>query len=384
MPLNITDGATVSKPNGVDFLDEYAGHIKTLYETGSRPLTSIGGTGDVVTATMVVDLTDAGLVDGLCVSLTWAAANTGSVTLAINGGSPIPVVDAAGDALTPDTLTADLTSVLRYTAGEWRIISSLGVAGGGSGPSFETITASVTWDRPTGYADDTMVRIQLWGGGGGGGKAARVAGAGAGGGGGGGYAERWMRIADIPTSVLVTIGGGGAGGATGANGSPGGTSTFGSLMTAYGGGGGVGATVNAVGAGGGGGGEFAVGANGVTTTPGAGGEIGGGAGGGVNASTPFGGGGGGNGVVTAGVKDGGNAIYGGAGGGGGRDNLGPGAAGISIHGGNGGIGGIEPSSGASGVAPGGGGGGQGIYLTTTNTGSPGSGARGECRITIFG
>lgn len=381
MPLNITDGATVTKPNGVDFLDEYAGHVKTLYETGSRPLTSIGGTGDVVTATMAVDLTDAGLVDGLCVSLTWAAANTGSVTLAINGGSPIPVVDAAGDALTPDTLTADLTSVLRYTAGEWRIISSLGVTGGGSGPSYEILTASQTWNKPTGYADDAMVRIQLWGGGGGGGRGARgIANTGAGGGGGGGYIEQWMRIADIPTSVLITIGSGGAG-QTGASGSgaSGGNTTFGSLLTAYGGGGGGGQNTGAAAASGGGGGELTAGGNASLATPGTGGAIGGAVGtisAGLSALTIFGGGsGGGNGI-------GGSAVFGGGGGGGSQNAVI--AGGNSVFGGAGGASNFGATSGSPGVAPGGGGGGCGSGAAATGAGVGGNGARGECRITIFG
>ncbi len=381
MPLNITDGSTTPKPNGVDFLDEYGGHVATLYETGSRPLTAVGGTANVVTATMAVDLTAAGLVDGLCVSITWLAANTGSVTLAINGGAPIPVVDAAGVVLTGGTLDADLTSVLRYTAGEWRIISSLGASGAGVGPYYLAVTASQTWNKPAGYSDDTMVLVEAWGAGGGGGKAARVGGAGAGGGGGGGYARRMIRYADLPASVIITIGAGGAAGATGAAGSIGGNTTFGSLLTAFGGGGGGAATANTAAGSGGSGGELSAGTSGALTVNGVGGRIGGVAGGG-DALTINAGGGGGNGNNVA-AADAGWSVNGGGGGGGARSSV-SGLAGTSKHGGSGGAGAIEPASAGSGQVPGGGGGGQGCNAVTTNTGNAGAGARGECRITIFG
>lgn len=334
MTLNITDGSTTPKPNGVDFLDEYAGHIATLYETGARPLTVIGGTPDVVTATMVVDLTPAGYVDGLMVSLVWAADNTSNVTLAINGGANVPVVDAAGDALAAGAITTGLCSLLRYTAGSWRIISSVGGGGGAGAKYYLAITASTTWNKPSGFDPDAMVIIEAWAGGGGANGAGR-------GGGGGAYARREMRYADVPSSVTVTIGAGGASGVRGGN------TTFGSLLTAYNGGAG-GAL-----AGGGGGGELSQGGNVSGSTPGAGGGIGGGAGGtagGVAAGTLWGGGGGGS-------PTGGDAVYGGGGGG-------TTTAGVSKFGGNGG------TTGVAGTAPGGGG------------GQNAAGARGEIRIWI--
>lgn len=344
--------STAPRPNGLDFLDEYAGHIETLYETGSRPLTSVGGTANAVTATMAIDLTAAGYVDGLCVSITWAAANTAGVTLAINGGAAVPVVDARGTALVTGTLAAGMVSLLRYTAGQWRIISAFGADTDTGGPTVETFTAAGTWVKPSNYDPDTMVMVEIWGGGGAGGVASSSA---ASGGGGGAYNMRRFRIADLPGSVAITIGAGGV-----APGGVGGTSTFGIFLSAFGGGGGVGvASGNPVG--GGGGGIFAAG-----VTGGGAGDISG---------LPHSGGSGGGGS-TAVSRNGQNSAWGG-GGGGSFGSWGTTSGGASVFGG---AGGGSASSGAagSGVAPGGGGGG------VAAGGTAGNGARGECRITIFG
>src|ERR1035441_9804137 len=98
----------------------------------------------------------------------------------------------------------------------------------------QVFTASGTWYLPDGV---TVVDVTCVGGGGGGGGAlySGTLGAGAGGG-GGGFA---VRGEDIPVTgnVTVTIGIAGTAG-TGAptNGGAGGTSSFGSLLSAYGGG----------------------------------------------------------------------------------------------------------------------------------------------------
>lgn len=364
MVLNITNSATTPKPNGPTFLDEYAGHVETLYETGARPLTTVGGTADVVTATMAVDLTASGFVDGMCVSLVWAATNTSNVTLSINGGANVPVVDAAGDALLAGAITAGLASVLRYTAGSWRIISSTGLNTGLIPPSYDVFTASGTWTKPVGLEDDRMIVVELWAGGGGGGNGGA---AGGGGGGGGGYSRIELRAADVPSSVSVTIGAGG--GAT----VSGGDTTFGTLATAYGGAAGANSSGNNGGNGGTGGGE--------TQSGPSGGRSGGGSGGagsttlgvagnpGSSALSIWGGGGGGGGGQGGGASNGGNgghSVYGGAGGGGRNGNGGGnGSGGTSARGGNGG------AAGVAGSAPAGAG------------GAGAAGARGEARIWVI-
>lgn len=212
----------------------------------------------------------------------------------------------------------------------------------GIDPYAITITASVTWDKPAGYADDDLVIFEAWGAGGGGGRCSTAE---AGGGGGGRYARLEMRYADVPSSLVITIGTPGAGrsGSTG-NGSPGTATTIGTLLTAGAGLGGPG--VGSGSAPGGAGGKF----NGLTWDPWQGGV--GGVGGG----------------------DGGNSIHGGAGGGG--SSITGTSGGVSQFGGNGGNGGDGSPAPTAGDAPGGGG---GAGYSNTNGAA---GARGEVRIRI--
>jgi hypothetical protein len=331
---------TSSEPEG--FGDQYARHIQTLYDAASFPLTAIGGTADDLTATLDPVLSGA-LQDGMKFSLTTAAPNTGPMTLAINGGSAIDLVDSSGAALIADQVDTGSRILIEYIGGDFRIMGGAGQIAVAQ-PYYLAITASTTWNRPAGYADDQMIVVQLWGGGGGGATASAGAG-----GGGAGYREIRVRYADMPSSVAVTIGAGGAAGLAG------GTTSFGSLAFAYGGGGAVSNTS------GGGGGALGSG-SGVN-----GGRLGGGTGVTTNAKggdgTGFGGGAGG-GAGSAG--DGGDAVFGG-GGGGGRPGVSPLAAGgRSVLGGDGG------AADSAGVAPGGGG------------GRNSSGARGEIRIWISG
>jgi hypothetical protein len=363
---------------GTAFLAQYAARLKTLFDASAFPLTDVSGTGNAVTAQLDPPLDAGGLVNGMKFTITWAAANTGAVTLAINGGSAVPVIDADGAALTASALVAGRRSLIEYILGAFRILSSAGGAGAGAGPAYQAFTSSGTWTKPSGYDDDTVVMVEVWGAGGGGGRSG-VANFGAGGGGGGSYAVRFFRMADLPSSVTVTIGAGGTGAITNVAGGIGGNTTFGALLTGFGGGGGGGGAAAVPAAGGGGGGENGPGTSAVINTPGVGGSVGG-AGGGVgsaksSALTIHGGGGG----SPSQTGTGGDAVYGGAGGGGGVAS--GTAGGISKFGGNGGAGSAGTTPGGAGSAPGGGGGGCG---NASGAGAGGAGARGECRITIFG
>ncbi|MGB3900444.1 MAG: hypothetical protein WA973_18055 [Mesorhizobium sp.] len=90
--------------------------------------------------------------------------------------------------------------------------------------SNEVFTASGTWTKPAGLPPDALIRVQVWGGGGGGG--------GRKGGGGGGYSEGVFLASSLSSTVIVTVGAGGANASTGANG---GTSKFGEYVAASGG-----------------------------------------------------------------------------------------------------------------------------------------------------
>lgn len=101
-----------------------------------------------------------------------------------------------------------------------------------------TATGANTWTRPSGCL---AVNVRVVGGGGAGGGAAST-GAGAvslgSGGGAGGYSEKFI-VKGLGATETATVGAGGVG-ASGATGGNGGTSSFGSLLQATGGGGGVG------------------------------------------------------------------------------------------------------------------------------------------------
>lgn len=212
-------------------------HMNAMYRSVAFPLTAVSGA-NAVTAALDPPLSGAGLIDGMRFGLTWAAANTGAVTLSINGSAPVPVLTANGAALIPGDVGAGLRSTIEYISGAFRVLSPLlGSSSGGSASYFWQFTASGTWTKPSGISDDRMVTIEAWGGGGGGnyGLSSSTTSCGA----GGAYASKRFRLADLPASVSVTVGAGGTGrtGSVG-NGTPGGNSTFGTLLTAFGGAGG--------------------------------------------------------------------------------------------------------------------------------------------------
>lgn len=335
-------------PSGL--LRQYSERFKTLFDASALPLTAVGGTADAVTATLDPPLGTGGLVDGMKFEITWAATNTAGVTLALNGGSAVSVLNAAGLALSAGEIGLGLRSLLEYIGGSFRILSPLLTSlGGGSQRYYWQITATGTWNKPTGLNDNTMVLVEAWAGGAGGSNSTPGAG-----GGGGGYKRMWMRAIDVPSSVSVGIG---AGGAVNGNG---GNTTFGALLTAFGG---LAGGIASGGSGGGGlaGGSLGAGAGGADpgignpANPGgaSGLECGGGGGGSAGRNTNGNGG------------NGGPALYGGGGGGGPQSGSGsPGQGGTSVFGGNGG------ANGVAGAAPGGGG------------GRNAPGARGEVRVWI--
>lgn len=332
---NTYSGSSTGPITGPAFLDQYSLLMDVLFDASCLPLTGVGGTANAVTATLDPVLPAGGLVDGMKFSLTWAAANTAGVTLALNGGAAVPVIDASGAALAAGAVTAGLRSVVEHVGGSFRVLTGTMTGGGAAGtPSYYwKYTASATWTKPVGLSDDAMVMVEMWGGGGSG---ARNSGGADVGGGGGSYIRAGFRAGDLPSSVAVAVGAGGSGKTTNSGGSNGGASTFGAILSAPGGIGGY--TV-----GGQGGAKGAIGAMAAhAVLAESGGD--GGAGAGATSGKPADlSGGGGAGTVGA-------------------------AGGASLYGGSGGA----PSQ--PGAVPGGGGG--------ASYTSSGAGARGEVRIWI--
>jgi hypothetical protein len=179
-----------------------------------------------------------------------------------------------------------------------------------------------------------FAEVRLFGAGGGGGSGARTASgaaaSGGAGGGGGGLVCGRFTAAQIGPSKPVFVGAGGLGGAAqtanatnGIAGSPGGATTFGTLLHAGGGGGGAGGQIGVASGGGGAGGRASSGSSGSGASGGVGsfglGNGGFGADGGVG-SNIYGGSGGGGGSVAGPAGWGGQCLYdspsgGGAGGG---------------------------------------------------------------------
>lgn len=297
------------------------------------------------------------------------------------GGTGQTSAQAAIDALLPSQ-TSNSGKVLTTdgTNASWGSF--------GKQVNYQSFPANGTWTKPSGFSTSSIVIIQMWGGGGGAGGVDTSASARSGAGGGGAFLEIRKKLSDLSSTESVTVGSGGTGGAAGVNnGTAGGSSSFGSHGTAYGGGFGSANSGSVQGAGGGGGGIFSVGGNGtIGSNGGAGGNPAGssaqtsnsgfGGGGGANfngggtvaGSSAFGGGGGG-----ANTGAGGASIYGG--GGGGSDTSG----GTSIYGGAGG--GTTSNQGQDGTIPGGGGGASNSSGSTARAG--GNGARGEVRVWVI-
>lgn len=217
-------------------------------------------------------------------------------------------------------------------------------------------TSSGTFDRPTGY---TKFLVESVAGGASGGAST------SGGGGGGGAGSRY--IAEVPYDVVgssetITVAAGGAAVTGTANGNAGGNSSFGSHLTAYGGGFGASASD-----GGGGGGNFSAGSS--AGSGGAGGGFGGGSAAtnsnGNNATDIHGGGSGGDG--TAGY-DGGAGYNGGGGGATSDASATAGSGGSSLFGPGAGGGGSDTGTGGPGGTTG--------TLTAGGGGAGGSGANG--------
>lgn len=208
------DGHGIGLPDGRLFERVSGAYVEKIaldVQAGKWLHAVAGGTANAITAS-VTPAPDA-LVDGMAVHLRVATANTGAVTLNLNGLGVKPIVRASGEPVAPGDLLVGATVVLSYHAasGAWRALPSL--ASDVARVAFSrqlnvnfTTPGTYDWVVPAGIYS---VRAEGWGAGGG-------AGAGNGthapaGGGAGAYVSRVFEV--VPGQVItVVVGAGGAGG----------------------------------------------------------------------------------------------------------------------------------------------------------------------------
>ena len=248
--------------------------------------------------------------------------NSGQTSLILTSAANFAVGDGVVDLTTPAHITGG-TTVSSITGNTLTL--SANIATNITAGEFIGVQKKFTFARAYGT---TFTRVDVFGCGGSGAGGAVVTPTSSGGGGGGGGGHIWQTFAsiDLATTTTIQICAQGTGGAAGAVGlDPIGTTTFGTVLTAYNGGAGALAAVTGAG-GGGGAGYTGAGADAVTVSAGAAGTNGGAAGGAAanqgvfNTVTGAGsGGGGGNaatGVGSAAVSAGAGGCVGGAAGGG--------------------------------------------------------------------
>lgn len=240
--------------------------------------------------------------------------------------------------------TADASTYLRGD-GTWAAPAG---GGGGGATDIQQFDSSSTWTKP---ANAKLVHVMCWGGGGGGGRKPTYGG---GGGGAGAYLSSTFLASDLPASVAITIGQGGAGAVVSGNGVSGTATTFGNLITAPGGTYGEGGGSNCASS------NFDAGPGGIIYA------------GILNIGNQWSNGG--SGGTGCGSNPGQAPIPGGIAGqpvGTGSQKGGAGGAAGGLGGGNGGDSSI--AQGFNGTVPGGGGG-------ATTSGIAGSGASGRCKV----
>lgn len=282
---------------------------------------TVGGTANAITLTLDPPVASYGDLLGTTLTFPAAAANSGAVTISVDGLAAQGLKKQGGEDLKQGDLSPQALVSVKHDGTKFQIINPVRSASFGANTQLFSTSGSFT--VPAGVYE---LEVEVWAGGGAGGTCSIASNGGGGGGGGGGYARK--RIAVTPGNVIpVTVGLGGTGGGAGnVQSGSGGSSSFGAHCSASGGQGGYGPQ--------------------HPTNPAFGGNGGGGTGGDINSSGGYASGGGTGASNTFG-GDGGSASFGGAAGGG---TQGLSAGGARPGGGGGGAGSATTNVGASGAA----------------------------------
>ncbi|NTF32294.1 hypothetical protein [Rhizobium skierniewicense] len=202
-------------------------------QSGRVNYAAAGGTSNALTATLVPAPLNIGA--GFHAILKMQVANTGAITLNLNGFGAVDVVGEDGAPIPPNSVYPGQLASFGWNGTKWVL---MGFALSRIPPK-NILTYSnpgtYTWTVPAGVY---KVFVRVWGGGGGGGGIAGTGNAG-GGGGAGGYAEGWCDV--VPGQVItIVVAAKGAAGAAANSGTAGagGTSSFGNYCSATGGAGG--------------------------------------------------------------------------------------------------------------------------------------------------
>lgn len=221
-----------------------ASGIKIKDTDASHTLGLVGGSNLTADRTLTLTTGDANR------TLTLTGDSSIGGTAYVSGGTDVAVADGgtgastlAANAVLLGNGTSALQTVAPSTSGNvltsngttWT--SAAAAASGGKAADQQVFTSSGTWTKPSGFGAKAHALIQAWGGGGGGSRAAGTTDLS--GGGGGQYTELMILLSSLGSTETVTIGAGGAGRtASTGEGTAGGNTTFGSWLTAFGGGGG--------------------------------------------------------------------------------------------------------------------------------------------------
>lgn len=197
------------------------------------------GTANALTVTLDPPITaySAGLVLRL---LTGAAANSGEMTLNVDGVGAVALQNRDGTAIAAGQVAADtLVEAICIAGPVWRVLNLVPAyeAARIAFPTVDTYATPGTYTFTPG-PNVKRVKVRLWGAGGSGGNSIS-AGSGGGGGCGGGYSEEVVAVSP-GVGVTVTVGAGGPAPAGGiiAGGAGGGSTSFGAFLSATGGSGG--------------------------------------------------------------------------------------------------------------------------------------------------